>query len=109
MANSGEPDTNRSQFFITFAPTPHLNDQHTIFGKVVTGMDVAQSLTPRDPRGDPAYEGDKLISVEIEQVEVGLLPTPTPRPSDASLRLPAAHAWQDLALDSGVGKVVQLF
>ncbi|WP_043800472.1 peptidylprolyl isomerase [Deinococcus gobiensis] len=44
MANSG-PNTNGSQFFITFGPTENLNGRHTIFGKVVTGEDVLGKLT----------------------------------------------------------------
>jgi cyclophilin family peptidyl-prolyl cis-trans isomerase/protein-disulfide isomerase len=67
MANSG-PDTNGSQFFITYAPVPDLNGGYTIFGKVLSGMDVLQQLTPRDPQpGIILPPGDKLISVTIEE------------------------------------------
>ncbi|MCC7118108.1 MAG: peptidylprolyl isomerase [Anaerolineales bacterium] len=67
MANSG-PDTNGSQFFITFAPAPDLNGKYTIFGRVISGLEVAEQLTPRNLAENPnAPSGDKIISVEIKE------------------------------------------
>ena len=67
MANSG-PDTNGSQFFITYAATPNLNGGYTIFGKVLSGMDVLEQLTPRNPQpGISLPPGDRLINVTIEE------------------------------------------
>jgi cyclophilin family peptidyl-prolyl cis-trans isomerase len=64
MANAGR-DTNGSQFFITFVPTPMLNGGYTIFGQVVQGMDVVNSITRRDPEQFPTFEGDAMESVII--------------------------------------------
>jgi cyclophilin family peptidyl-prolyl cis-trans isomerase len=66
MANSG-PNTNGSQFFITYDATSRLDGRHAVFGRVVEGMDVLRSLTPRDPQQNPDYEGDKILTVVIEE------------------------------------------
>jgi len=67
MVNSG-PDTSGSQFFITYAPTTQYDGQYTIFGEVLTGMDVLGQLTPRDAKpGTNSPPGDKLLSVTIEE------------------------------------------
>ena len=56
MANSG-PDTNGSQFFICYAPQPHLNGKHTVFGQLIQGMDVLTRLV----------NGDKMTEVSIAE------------------------------------------
>ena len=67
MVNSG-PDTSGSQFFITYAPTTQFDGQYTIFGQVISGMDVLASLTPRDAQpGTESQPGDKLLSVTIQE------------------------------------------
>lgn len=67
MVNSG-PDTSGSQFFITYAATPQYNGQYTIFGEVLSGMDVLKELTPRDAQpGNDTPPGDKLLRITIEE------------------------------------------
>ncbi len=64
MANAG-PDTNGSQFFITFGPAEFLNGGYTIFGQVVEGMDVVNAITKRDPDTNPSFIGDVIESITI--------------------------------------------
>ena len=68
MANAG-PNTNGSQFFVTLAPTPHLDNRHSVFGEVVEGMDVVKRIgsVRTGPRDRPVK--DVVIQkVTIERV-----------------------------------------
>lgn len=66
MANAG-PNTNGSQFFITYAPKHYLDGNYSVFGQLIDGMDVLRSLTPRDPAQLPDYKGDTIIRITIEE------------------------------------------
>ncbi len=65
MANSGT-NTNSSQFFITFAPTPHLDDIHSVFGEVISGLDNVLNISVRDP-GTAQTPGDKIETIIITE------------------------------------------
>lgn len=68
MAHSMRPNSTGSQFFITYAPTPDLDADFTVFGEVSEGMDVVGGLTPRNPQADPdAPPGDQIATIRVEE------------------------------------------
>ncbi len=69
MANAG-PNTNGSQWYITYGDVSQLDGSYTIFGKVTEGMDIVEGITPRDPSRAPnAPAGDKIVSITIEEIQ----------------------------------------
>jgi cyclophilin family peptidyl-prolyl cis-trans isomerase len=67
MAKSG-PDTTGSQFFVTYTDQFGLDPDFTVFGQLVEGMDVLESITPRDPQTNPdAPPGDAIATVTLTE------------------------------------------
>ena len=64
MAHAGR-DTGGSQFFLTFVPTTYLNGKHTVFGRVIEGMDVASAIARRDPESYDPGPADTILKAEV--------------------------------------------
>ncbi len=68
MARPGnDVDGNGSQFFITTAPAPSLNEQYTVFGEVIQGQDIVDGIPLRDPEQSPTTPGEQMLQVTITE------------------------------------------
>ena len=65
MANTGQPNSGGSQFFLTFVPTSYLDGKHTVFGRVIEGMEIAAALKRRDPQAPNPPTPDMILSATV--------------------------------------------
>ena len=67
MARSSNPNSANSQFFICFEASPHLDRQYTVFGKVISGMDLVDKIKKGDGPNGSVKDPDKIISISIKK------------------------------------------
>jgi len=61
MARTSDPNSANSQFFVNFAPTPHLNGQYTVWGEVVEGMEHIDQIATGEPPANP----DRIVKMSV--------------------------------------------
>ncbi len=67
MAHSSQPNSNGSQFFITTAPAPYLNQKYTVFGEVQQGQEIVNGIPLRDPDQNPTTPGEQIVKITIAE------------------------------------------
>jgi cyclophilin family peptidyl-prolyl cis-trans isomerase len=67
MAKKSEPHTGGSQFFFTLTPASDLDGRHTVFGRIIEGMEVLAKLQRRDPENLAAPPADRILSAKVER------------------------------------------
>ena len=65
MAKTAAPDSGGSQFFLCFTPTQFLDGKHTVFGRVVKGIDVLAKIQRRDPEKQSSLQPDKILEAKV--------------------------------------------
>jgi peptidylprolyl isomerase len=67
MARANDPNSAGSQFFITTAPAPFLNQKYTIFGEVTQGQEIVNGIPLRDPEQNPTTPGEQIVKITIAE------------------------------------------
>ncbi|MBL8563355.1 MAG: peptidylprolyl isomerase, partial [Gemmobacter sp.] len=67
MARSADPNSANSQFFIMFAPAPHLDGQYTVVGKVISGMDVVDAIKKGEGNNGEVSSPDRMAKVTVQE------------------------------------------
>jgi peptidylprolyl isomerase len=67
MANTGQPNSGGSQFFVTTAPADYLDGKYTIFGEVTQGQDIVNAIPLRDPEQNPTTPGEQIVKITIDE------------------------------------------
>jgi peptidylprolyl isomerase len=67
MANTGQPNSGGSQFFVTTAPADYLDGKYTIFGEVEKGQDIVNGIPLRDPEQNPTTPGEQIVKITIDE------------------------------------------